>query len=155
VDGVVGKHGSLLEVARRTGRVGATVLAGGSAFATPHADCRTGLVRVPTPVDRYQYLILMALCVLITLPLELVFHARVYRRPRRWLRALAVPVVLFVAWDMLAIARGDWSYAAAYTTGWLIPPNLPVEELVFFVVIPTCALLTFEALTWLRTRRRT
>jgi lycopene cyclase domain-containing protein len=95
----------------------------------------------------------MGLCLLVTLPLELVFHARVYRRPRRLLRAMAVPIVLFVGWDMVMIARGDWTYSSAYTTGWIIPPNLPVEELAFFVVIPLCALLTFEAVSWLLGRR--
>jgi lycopene beta-cyclase len=100
-------------------------------------------------VDRYQYLILMGLCLLITLPLELVLRARVYRRPRRVLRAMAAPVAAFVVWDVVAIARGHWSYSDAYTTGWVIPPNLPVEELVFFLVIPICALLTFEAVSWL------
>lgn len=105
-------------------------------------------------MDRYQYLILMGLCVLVTLPLEFVLHARVYRRPRRLLKALAAPIVLFVVWDMVVIARGDWSYAPTYTTGWLIPPNLPIEELLFFIVIPICALLSFEAVTWLLGRRR-
>jgi lycopene cyclase domain-containing protein len=105
-------------------------------------------------VDRYQYLILMGLCVLITLPLEFVLHARVYRRPRRLVRAMVVPIVLFVIWDMVAIARGDWTYREQYTTGWLIPPNLPIEELVFFIVIPVCALLTYEAITRLLGRRR-
>lgn len=105
-------------------------------------------------MDRYQYLLLMAACVAITLPLEVVFHARVYRRPRRLVAAMAVPVALFVAWDVVAIARGHWNYAPQYVTGWTIPPNLPVEELVFFLVIPVCALLTFEAVTWILGRRR-
>ena len=105
-------------------------------------------------MDRYQYLLLMAACVVLTLPLEILFRARVYRRPRRLLAALAVPVALFVLWDVIAIARGHWSYDPQYVTGWTIPPNLPVEELVFFLVIPVCALLTFEAVTWILGRRR-
>ena len=109
---------------------------------------------MPILVDRFQYLVLMGLCLLVTLPLEFVFHARVYRRPRQLLRAMAAPIVLFVAWDMVMIARGDWTYSSAYTTGWIIPPNLPIEELAFFVVIPLCALLTFEAVTWLLGRRQ-
>ena len=32
-------------------------------------------------VDRFQYLILMGLCLVVTLPLEFVFGARVWRRP--------------------------------------------------------------------------
>ena len=95
--------------------------------------------------DRFQYLILMALCLLITLPLEFVFGARVWRRPRRLAAALAIPLVVFVTWDVIAIARDHWGYNERYVTGWELPFNLPVEELVFFVVIPICSLLTLEA----------
>lgn len=96
-------------------------------------------------MDRFQYLLLMAGCLVVTLPLEFVFRARVYRRPRRLLRALVIPVAVFVVWDIVAIARGHWGFTARYVTGWELPGSLPVEELVFFLVIPVCALLTFEA----------
>ncbi len=96
-------------------------------------------------MDRYQYLGLMAACLVLTLPLEFVFRARVYRRPVRLLRALAGPAALFVVWDLVAIARGHWTFNPRYVTGWDIPGGVPVEELAFFVAIPICALLTFEA----------
>lgn len=96
-------------------------------------------------VDRFQYLILMGLCLLITLPLEFLFGARVWRRPRRLLAALAVPVPLFLVWDIIAIDRKHWSFNPAYVTGWELPFNLPVEELSFFLAIPICGLLTLEA----------
>jgi lycopene cyclase domain-containing protein len=96
-------------------------------------------------VDRFQYLILMGLCLAATLPLELVFGARVWRRPRRLVAALALPVAIFVVWDMIAIARDHWGYNPEYVTGWRLPFDLPVEELVFFLVIPICSLLTLEA----------
>jgi lycopene cyclase domain-containing protein len=96
-------------------------------------------------VDRFQYLILMGLCLLATLPLEFVFGARVWRRPRRLVRALALPVAIFVVWDVVAIARDHWGYNPRYVTGWDLPFHLPVEELVFFLVIPVCSLLTLEA----------
>ncbi|MEX0768276.1 MAG: hypothetical protein WD029_07380 [Microthrixaceae bacterium] len=47
-------------------------------------------------MDRYQYLILMGLCILVTLPLELLLGARVYRQPRRLLMTMIVPVAIFV-----------------------------------------------------------
>jgi len=100
-------------------------------------------------VDRYQYLVLMGLCVAVTLPLEFVFHARAYRRPRRLLAALALPAALFCLWDVVAIARRHWRYSRRYTTGWRLPFDLPVEELVFFVVIPICGLLSLEAVRWI------
>jgi lycopene beta-cyclase len=96
------------------------------------------------PMDRYQYLLVMAACFLVTLPLEVVLGARVWRRPRRLLVALAPMVGVFLVWDAVAIARSHWDFSGRYTTGWTVPADIPVEELVFFVVIPVCALLTFE-----------
>lgn len=59
----------------------------------------------------------MAACLAVTLPLEFAFRARVYRRPRRLLQAMAVPVALFLVWDAIAIARGAWWFSDRYTTG--------------------------------------
>ena len=96
-------------------------------------------------LDRFQYLLLMAGCLLVTLPLEFVLGARVWRQPRRLLAALWPTVVVFVAWDIFAIARNHWDYNPMFVTGWRLPGDLPVEELVFFVVIPIASLLTYEA----------
>ncbi len=105
-------------------------------------------------MDRYQYLILMGLCVVATLPLELVLGARVWRRPRRLVAALFPAVVIFSVWDVLAIAHHHWRYNPRYVTGWDLPGRLPVEEVVFFAVVPVCAVLTFEAVTRILGRRR-
>jgi lycopene beta-cyclase len=97
-------------------------------------------------MDRYQYLIVMGLCVLVTLPLEVFLGARVYRDPRRWVRSVLPVIALFYVWDAVAIARGHWWFNPRYTTGVTLPFGVPVEELVFFVVVPTCALLSFDAI---------
>jgi len=94
---------------------------------------------------RATYLALMAACLLATLPLELALRAGVYRRPARWLAAVAPVFVVFSLWDYLAIRRGHWAYSPRWTTGWVAFGVLRVEELVFFVVVPTGALLTYQA----------
>ena len=96
-------------------------------------------------VDRFQYLIVMALCVLVTLPLEFVFDARVWRRPKRLAVAVAPAMAAFVAWDLWASASGTWGFDRRYTIGFRLPGGMAVEELVFFLVVPTCALLTIES----------
>lgn len=95
-------------------------------------------------MGRASYLLLLAACFLGTLPLEFLWHARVYRRPVRWLLAVAPVVAVFGAWDVWAIANDRWTYDPAKTSG-VVLGTLPLEELLFFVVIPTCALLTYEA----------
>lgn len=82
---------------------------------------------------------------MLTLPLEFVFEARVYRRVGRLARALAAPLVALWALDSLALVRHLWTYSRRYTVGVILPHKLPIEEIAFFVVIPLCAILTFEA----------
>lgn len=89
----------------------------------------------------------------ITLPLEFVFRARVWRRPGRLVRALLPTVVVFAAWDIWAVASGHWRFNRRYISGVTLPGKLPVEELLFFVIVPVCGLLTFEAVRNLLDRR--
>ena len=96
-------------------------------------------------MSHFAYLAVLAGCLIGTLPLELVLRTRVYARWRRWLLALAPMLVLFVAWDLYAIRAGHWTYDPELTTGVLLPGRLPLDEVLFFVVTPTCAILAFEA----------
>lgn len=84
-------------------------------------------------------------CLVVTLPLEWLFGARVYRRLGTAALALLPVVVLFSVWDIVGIIRNHWSYNPAYVTGLQLPFAMPIEELVFFLVIPICGLLTYEA----------
>jgi lycopene cyclase domain-containing protein len=93
-------------------------------------------------VDHGQYLFVLAGCVLLTLPLEFL-GARVYRRPARWAGAVLPVALVFAVWDALAIRGGVWNYDPRYLTGVLLPGAIPLEELLFFLVVPTCGLLTF------------
>ena len=106
-------------------------------------------------IDHYQYLLVLLACLLLTAPLE-VFGSGVYRQARRAAAALVPVAVVFVVWDVLAINGGVWSYNPRYMTGWHIGA-LPVEEMLFFLVIPLCGLLTYSAvsaiLSWVSRRR--
>jgi lycopene cyclase domain-containing protein len=97
-------------------------------------------------MDRWQYLIVLGACVIITAPLEL-FGAGVYRQPWRAAAAIMPVAVVFVVWDVVAIAAGVWTYNRLYITGFRLPGELPIEEVLFFVVIPLCGLLTYNAVT--------
>ncbi len=101
-------------------------------------------------MERFSYLAILAACLLGTLPLELVLGARVYARWRQLLVALVPVVVVFSAWDIVAIDAGWWTFDPARTTGVEVLGPLPLEELAFFVAIPICAVLTLEAV---RTRK--
>jgi lycopene cyclase domain-containing protein len=105
--------------------------------------------------DHWQYLLVLAACLAITAPLE-IFGRGVYRRPRRLVRSVLPPALVFLVWDVVAAAGNVWSYDPAYTTGVTVPFGMPIEEVLFFIVIPLCALLTFNAVSTIldRVKRR-
>jgi lycopene beta-cyclase len=99
-------------------------------------------------VRHLTYLGLLAACLIGTLPLELVLGARVYRRWRRAVLAVLPVAAVFVLWDGLAVHAHWWTFDRRYLVGvWL---GLPLEELLFFLVIPVCALLTLEGVRRVR-----
>jgi lycopene cyclase domain-containing protein len=112
----------------------------------------------PGPMARYAayavdpkliYLLVLAGCLVATAPLEIVLHTRVYARRRRLLLTLLPVFVVFTAWDVLAIRAGHWTYDPRQTTG-IRAGDVPLEELLFFVVVPVCSVLALEAVRAVR-----
>ncbi|MEU7790454.1 lycopene cyclase domain-containing protein [Amycolatopsis sp. NPDC049159] len=95
-------------------------------------------------MGRVEYLLVLGACVVVTLPLELA-GARVYRRPGRLARAVLPVALVFLLWDAAAIAAGVWDFDPAFVTGVRAPFGIPLEEVLFFVVVPVCGVLTYEA----------
>jgi lycopene beta-cyclase len=101
-------------------------------------------------VGHLLYAGLLVGCLIVTLPLELIVGARVYRRPRALVIALLPVAAAFVVWDALATRAGWWSFDAGWVLDLPRPLGLPLEEWAFFLVVPTCAVLTLEAVRRLR-----
>lgn len=91
------------------------------------------------------YVAVLACCVVGTLPLELFLGVRVYRQWRRLALSLLPMLAVFVTWDVYAINAGQWSFDATQLLGVTLPGDLPLEEVLFFLVVPTASLLALEA----------
>lgn len=96
-------------------------------------------------MSHLAYLAVLAFTVAGSAWLEVVLRTRVYRRWRRLLLTLLPGLVVFVAWDLYAISRGHWTFDPERTTGILLPGGLPIDEVLFFVVVPVASVLTLEA----------
>ena len=94
---------------------------------------------------RFAYLGVLVFVVCGTLWLEFVLRTRVYTRWRRLLVSVAPGLVVFVLWDVYAIAAGHWWFDLDRITGVYVFAGLPLDELLFFLVIPVAAVLTLEA----------
>ena len=70
------------------------------------------------------YLGVLAACLACALWLEPVLRVGVLRRWRRLLLTLAPVVAVFVVWDVVAIAAGQWSYDPGQLVGITLPGRL-------------------------------
>jgi lycopene cyclase domain-containing protein len=91
------------------------------------------------------YLFVLVGCLVSALWLEPLFKVNVLRRRRRLLLTLVPVLIVFVLWDLAAIAAGHWTFDPEQTTGIVLPGGLPLDEVLFFLVVPVCAILGFEA----------
>jgi len=96
------------------------------------------------------YLAVLAACACGALWVEPVLHVNVLRRWRRLAVTVGVVVLVFGGWDVAAIAAGHWHYDPARVTGLRLPGHLPIEELLFFIVVPIASILGFEAVRAVR-----
>ncbi|MBX6354491.1 MAG: lycopene cyclase domain-containing protein [Micromonosporaceae bacterium] len=91
------------------------------------------------------YLGVLAGCLACALWLEPVLRVGVLRRWRRLALTVLPVAAIFTAWDLAAISAGHWTFDPAQILGVRLPGGLPLEELLFFLVVPVCAVLGFEA----------
>jgi lycopene cyclase domain-containing protein len=96
-------------------------------------------------LSHFVYLALLLACLVGTVPLETVLHVHVYAQWRRLAGAVLPVTIVFTAWDLFSIRRALWHYDGHYLVAIRSPGRLPLEELLFFIVIPICAVLTYEA----------
>ena len=96
-------------------------------------------------MGHFTYLIVLVACLAGALWLEPILRIGVLRRWRALVLTLVPVGLVFVAWDVAAIAAGHWDYDPTQLLGITLPGRLPLEELLFFLVVPVCAILAFEA----------
>lgn len=101
-------------------------------------------------MGHFAYLAVLGGCIVCALWLEPVLRVNVLRRWRRLLLTVLPVMVVFALWDLGAIAAGHWTFDPDQTTGVLLPGGLPLDEVLFFVVVPVCAILGFEAVRAVR-----
>lgn len=74
-----------------------------------------------------------------------------YRNSKSLIISIFLIALMFGAWDILATARGHWTFNPN-GVGRLRIFNLPLEEVLFFIVIPFCCIFTWEAMNYIKKR---
>jgi lycopene cyclase domain-containing protein len=101
----------------------------------------------------FTYIAVLAGCLAAAVWLEPILRVGVLRQWRRLLLTVLPVAFAFSLWDIAALRAGHWSLDPAQTTGVHLPGPLPLDELLFFLIVPVCAILGFEAVRTVRDRQ--
>jgi len=93
----------------------------------------------------YTYFVILAAS--LAGPFGLSFDKKVafYKKWKYLFPAMLAPAFLYIAWDIFFTDRGVWSFNEDYVTGLKII-NLPLEEVLFFFIVPYCCVFIYECI---------
>jgi lycopene cyclase domain-containing protein len=80
-------------------------------------------------------------------PLALSFDKKVafFRKWKYLFPAMIIPALFYIAWDIFFTSQGVWYFNEKYITGIKIA-NLPLEEVLFFILVPYCCVFIYECI---------
>lgn len=93
----------------------------------------------------YQYLLLLT----ISFPLAASFESKLafYKKFQSILKGIVVMVLIFIPWDIFFSQQNVWWFNEDYTLGFTIL-HLPIEEWLFFFIIPYACVFIYESLNY-------
>ena len=93
----------------------------------------------------FTYLLLMLGSVIVPVIYSFESEVRYYSKLKYLFPAIIFSGAIFILWDIRFEELGIWQFNPEYVTGIYIL-NLPVEEWLFFLVIPYCCVFIYEIL---------
>ena len=98
-------------------------------------------------MERWLYLAINLLSVAFPLAASFEQRLRFYRHWKGLFTGIAVMMVIFIPWDAAFTAYGVWGFNERYLLG-ISLLGLPVEEWLFFILIPYACLYLYEVMRY-------
>ncbi len=98
-------------------------------------------------MDQFYYFSLLIVSMAVPLLWSFESEIRFFLKWPRLLPAIAVMMLVFIPWDIIFTAKDIWYFNPAYVTG-IYLAGLPLEEWLFFLVIPYCVVFSYEVIRY-------
>jgi lycopene cyclase domain-containing protein len=96
-------------------------------------------------LNNYTYILLMVGSLMVPLALSFEHEVQYYKKWKYLFPAILLTAIPFIVWDIIFEKKGIWSFNPDFLTGYYIL-NLPVEEWLFFIVVPFSCTFIYEVL---------
>lgn len=91
------------------------------------------------------YLFINLLIVIVPLLFSFESKIKFYNKFPSYLFSVLIVSTMFIIWDSIAAARGDWGFNEEHILG-ITFMNLPLEEILFFLTVPYSCLFIYESI---------
>lgn len=98
-----------------------------------------------------KYMFVLALAGILPFLLGFFPPLRLYKNKRALLCSITLILIMFGAWDVFATFRGHWYFNPTAVWKFRVV-NLPIEEVLFFVIIPFCCIFTWEVISYIKNK---
>jgi lycopene cyclase domain-containing protein len=96
-------------------------------------------------LNNFIYIITLLFSVLFPILYSFDKRVRFYTHWKALFIAITIPAIFFILWDIYFTKLGIWSFNNEYILGFRML-ELPIEEWLFFIIIPYCSLFVYEVL---------
>jgi len=97
------------------------------------------------------YMVTLLLSLIIPLVVSFWPPLRFYSNFKALILSITSITLIFGGWDVLATYRGHWRFSDSGVWGVRII-NLPLEEVLFFIVISFCCIFTWESIKYIKNK---
>ena len=108
-------------------------------------------------MQQLNYLGVLAFIGACAIFITLAFRIRVKKFWKIFLATDLLILAIYLAWDYWAIYQGNWYFDTEQILDVYLFGKIPVEEILFFIIVPLTTLLKYLALTkitkWIAARR--
>lgn len=93
----------------------------------------------------YSYvLIFVAIC---AIGVNFGFRLQFSKKLKLFLLTDSLILVIYLIWDFWAVSKGSWFFDPNQILGVMLLGKLPIEEVLFFIIVPMMSVITYLALT--------
>jgi lycopene cyclase domain-containing protein len=94
----------------------------------------------------FNYLGVLLFISVCAVGVTVVFKVRAPRFWRTFFIVDSIVLAVYLFWDYWAIEKNIWSFDPVQTTGLKVLGIIPIEEVLFFIIVPLMTIITYLAL---------
>ncbi len=97
-------------------------------------------------MENLHYLYVLIFISICAVGVNFGFRLQISRSFKLFLKTDALILIIYLIWDSWAVLKGSWYFDSDQILGFKLFNKLPIEEVLFFVVVPLMTVLTYLAL---------